>query len=297
MKKILFCILLIVIMSISFPSIAADTKPGEITTVSWVEGPTTVTMEPALLDLDENLRFLNKSDTVKMLEFLNKPKSGNEIGSVYSKGNDRNWFILFEYFDVGHVSDEDRDKIFPNQLLNKIINGSEGQNKERVKKDEPEVYEITWVKKPYYYEGSNILVWCLAYYHGGEKIVYYESDMLCREGYVTTKIMCSPEDFVEAEIYAKKIIGNISVDNGKKYSDYIPNSDKLSNITLKGLIASDAIASAESDLLFVLLKNFWFIVLLPILVALARFIKIKKKSPKQKASSNINSTFYNINSD
>ncbi|WP_246096493.1 DUF2167 domain-containing protein [Paenibacillus sinopodophylli] len=273
--------LLGVMLLLASPAYATEVMPE----VNWVEGGTTVDVgELSTLQLDESLLFLNKPDTKIIQEYIGNHWYGTELGSVFPADENQNWFVLFEYEEVGHISDKDKDKIDKKKLLKSYKEGTEESNKELAEEDR--LYVTGWHTEPYYNEADRTLIWALAAEDSaGSPVINYNVRTLTRSGYVSTLLVTDPERLDEdINMLNTLILPNYSIKEGFRYGDFDAATDKVSEFGLTGLILGGAglIAAKKAGLLVagaLLLKKFWFLVIaLP--VALWSWIKRRREGSK-----------------
>lgn len=73
-----------------------------------------------------------------------------EIGSVFPIAEDQTWSVYFEYEESGHISDDDKDEIDADALLDSYKKGTEESNKERPEEDH--MFVDGWETPPAYDE-------------------------------------------------------------------------------------------------------------------------------------------------
>lgn len=247
---------------------------------NWIEGGTTVGVgELSTLKLDESLLYLDKENTEQVQQFLGNSVMGTEIGSVFPASEEESWFVLFDYEEVGYISDKEKDKIDAKKLLKSYQDGTAAANEERPVEEQLKV--LGWHTEPYYDEQDRTLIWALlAEDYEGNSIINYNVRILTRQGYVSV-LLVTDEATLEKDITSLKtlILPNYSISDGFKYEDFDPSVDKKSEFGLTGLILGGAglVAAKKVGLLaagLVLLKKFWFI-LLAIPLAIWRWMKRK----------------------
>jgi uncharacterized membrane-anchored protein len=262
----------------------ANAQETEAPVVNWVEGGGPVEVgEFSTLQLDPSLLYLNKEDTRAIQTYFGNIPGEGEVASVFPADENQNWFVLFEYTEEGHISDEEKSDIDAAALLDSYRQGTEEANEQL-----PLEHRLTvtgWHTEPFYDESSRTLIWALlAEDASGDPIVNYNVRTLAREGYVSTILVTGPEsldsDIRELET---KIMPNYALNEGFRYEDFNPATDRMAEYGLTGLILGGAgLAVAKKTgllvVLLVLLKKFWF-VLLAIPAALWKFAKRRRQSP------------------
>lgn len=240
---------------------AAEVSPE----VTWVEGGGTVDIGGmSSLKLDNSLLFLNKADTRIIQEYFGNESYDTELASVFPVDENESWFVLFEYDEVGHINDDEKDNIDAKALLKSYKQGTEEANKDKPESEQLQV--VGWHTEPYYDETDRTLVWALqledAY---GAPIINYNVRTLTREGYVSS-LLVTDQSTLEKDVQTLEtlILPNYSLNEGYRYEDYDASTDKLSEFGLTGLILGGAglIAAKKAGLLVaaaLLLKKFWFV--------------------------------------
>jgi uncharacterized membrane-anchored protein len=278
MKKLFVSAILLLAFLLSFVFVSfAEEQPLDI---KWVEGPNTVSMDNiSKLDLSSEYLFADKESTVKIMESIGNPKTGTEIGSVFSKNQNENWFVIFEYYETGHIKDNDKDKIDADDLLKSIKKGNEEANKERKKMGMQPLNVVGWLEEPNYNEQFHSLVWCTLAESAKGYSANYESRLLCREGYVAATLVCSDKDLEATKPHLKKIIDKYSFVEGKRYEDYVEGKDKLSDLGLAALIVGGSAIAVKKGFLVVLLvflKKGGIVLFVPIVAFFRRLFGRKK---------------------
>lgn len=256
--------------------------------LDWIEGGMTVQIgELSSLKLDESLLYLDKENTEVVQNYFGNTVYGSELGSVFPVSDEENWFVLFEYEDVGYISDKDKSKINAKDLLKSYKEGTEESNKNRSEEDQ--LFVKGWYTDPYYDETDRTLIWALLaedYY--GNSLINYNVRILTREGYISVLLVTDPTTLDhDINILNTVILPEYSINDGYRYEDHDPSTDKISEIGLTGLILGGAglVAAKKAGLLItaaVLLKKFW-IVVIAVPVAIWNWLKRRRRSDSEKS--------------
>ncbi len=208
--------------------------------VNWVEGPQKVKMGNNLstLDLGDNFLFLNDKDTKIFQKELGNPPTHTEIGSIYPKEED--WFVVFEYYESGHIKDNEKNKIDAKALLKSYKDGEESSNKDRPAGEK--LFVVGWDEAPVYDQSINSLTWALRLEdEKKEQTVNYNIKLLTRLGYVSVVLVTDPAKLQEDKKKVQELVlKQFKLNDGQRYSDYDPSKDKTSNLGLTGLILGGA---------------------------------------------------------
>jgi len=246
--------------------------------VNWVNGPRTVDLgnDVARIDLGEAYIFANAEDTRKIMEYSGEPVSQTEAGLILPKDRNKDWSIIFRYYPVGYVRDDEKDSLDSDAILQQIKSATEKANKIRRKKGSVPVNVIGWYEKPHYDGRSHNLVWAvLGEEEGGYRIVNYNVRLLGRKGYVSVVLVTNPPNLASFKSEVESIIANFSYKRGKRYADFV-QGNKLAKYGLTALIAGGAGAAAVKFGLLKFLAKAWKLVLLGAFAFFAAISKIIK---------------------
>ena len=291
-KKIIMMLLVLITIALQ-PGIAKadDSKnSNSAPEINWIEGPKTVDIGTDLgkLDLPDEYVFADKKDTEKLMKEFGNPLSGREKGVVFSKDESQNWYVLFEFDDMGYVADNDANKINADKLLSELKEGNDEANKER-KKDGKSVLDIIgWDEKPHYDQKTHNLVWSVLCKSDGEEIINYNVRILGRGGVTEVTLVAGKDEMEKAKPNLETIVSKYSYKEGKRYSDYI-KGDKVAEIGgLAALIAGGAGAAKVGLLAKILigLKKLWILVIMGIGGVIKGIISLFKRKHKK---NNVNS--------
>ena len=227
--------------------------------IKWVEGPVVVDLGENLaqLDMSDAYVFANGDDTRVVMEYLGNPPSNAEVGMIIPNREDENWFIVFEYSDIGYVSDADSDEIDAVAILESYRKGTEEGNKERVKMGATPIHVTGWYEEPFYNTETNNLTWAMML-EDDEKMqtVNYNIRILGRGGYMSAVLVADAEQLTTLKPELAGIVSSFSYKQGSRYAEFI-QGDKLAKIGLAALIAGGAGAAAVKLGLFQVLAKFW----------------------------------------
>ena len=262
------------------PAPALPESPGkEAPKIAWKAGPGTadVGKDLAQVEIGKEYLFANAEDAKKLMEYFGNPPSNKEVGLVMPASDNATWFILFEYFDVGYVRDDEKDKIDADAILKNIKEGTEQANKTRTEKGMPTINILGWHEKPHYDPRSHNLVWAVLAEGSGGRNVNYTVKLLGREGYVSAIFVGDPESLAAAKPEVEALVSKFSYKTGRSYAEFV-KGDKVAQYGLTALIAGGAGAAAVKMGLFGWLGSFfakmWKVVVAGIIAAGAGFKKL-----------------------
>lgn len=230
---------------------------SEVHETNWFPGPTTVDLGNNLAEIaiGENYVFANAEETKAVMEEMGNPTSGREVGLIIPRTDPPPWFLVFEYFPVGYIRDDEKNNIDSAAILTSIKNATEEANEFRREKAIPPIKILGWYQEPNYDVNTNNLVWTLLGEEGGgQQFVNYNVRLLGRKGYMAVILVTDPEilDISKAEL--DNILSNFTYKKGKRYAEFV-QGDKIAKIGLTALAAGGAATvAAKSGVLKALAK-------------------------------------------
>src|SRR5450759_4993000 len=140
--------------------------------LQWTVGPGTAKVgNLAEIKVPEGARFTGPDGTRKMLELMHNPTGSGELGLLTNNALD--WFVIFEFEDIGYVKDADKEKLDGQAILESLREGNEAGNEERKKRGWAPITIVGWHTAPFYNKETNNLEWCVKGQSQGHDIVNY----------------------------------------------------------------------------------------------------------------------------
>jgi len=239
----------------------------------------------AEITVPEGTRFTGSEGTRKMLEAMQNPTNGSELGLLTP--DDLDWFVIFEFEDIGYVKDADKEKLDADDMLKSLREGNEAGNEERKKRGWATINLTGWHTPPFYNKDTNNLEWCIKGESEGHDIVNYNTRILGRGGVMSANLLVAPAKLDATLPAVKTILKGFTYLEGQKYSEW-KSGDKIAKYGLSALVVGGAVGvAAKLGLLGKLaasLGKLWKIIILGILGALAALKNLifgKKKEPPQ----------------
>jgi len=226
--------------------------------LNFQQGPATFSIGDGLaeIDLSEDFVFLDRPGTQELLRLTENPMDGSERATVLPASDAEQWFVVFEWEDIGYVSDEESD-LDAEALLESIMEGTRAANEER-KRNGWATMEITgWHDIPRYDEETNNLTWAIAAESGGDQNVNRVIKVLGRRGVMTVTVVASPDELALADRQIAGLLEGYRFRAGSTYAEYLPGTDKLAEYGLAALIAGGAGAALVKS---GLLARFWKVI-------------------------------------
>lgn len=204
------------------------------------------------LELPEGYEFLNAQDTRKVLvELWDNPPgtAADALGMIVPPGEDimaqESWAVIVSLEDTGYVSDEDAGKTDYDDLLKKMQEGTEENNKERKAAGYPAMTLNGWALPPHYDHDTKVLHWAKDLIVEGveEHSLNYDVRVLGRKGVVSLNCLAGMSQLEKVKSHTPELIAMTKFNPGHSYAEYDPATDKKAAYGIAGLIAGGAIAA------------------------------------------------------
>jgi uncharacterized membrane-anchored protein len=251
--------------------------------IAWEKGPTKSSVgDQGEIQVPEGYVFTGGPGTRKMLELMQNPTSGTELGLLAPVNF--GWFLIFEFSSIGYVKDADKEKLDSDDILESIRRGTEESNKQRKARNWPTITIVGWQTAPFFDNATKNLQWCIKGSSAGHEIVNYNTRVLGRHGVMSANLLVAPDKLEASLPTVKSLIAGFSFKEGKRYSEY-KKGDRIAEYGLAALVVGGAAAAAAKlgffGKLFAMLGKLWKLVVVG-LVALVGGLKtllgFRKKS-------------------
>src|SRR5882672_5723401 len=174
------------VMAPAFPQVpAADAAaPAVGPTFTYQSGEITLPNKVATLHLTSRYRYLDKSETEKLLvAWGNQP--GHQTQGAIVLGDvdpmaDGGWAVILTYDDDGHVDDAEASEFDYDDMLKDLKKGTDEANDERKEAGFAPVHLIDWAERPHYDSAMKKLYWAkeLAFEGSGAHTLNYDVRVL-----------------------------------------------------------------------------------------------------------------------
>jgi uncharacterized membrane-anchored protein len=234
----------------------------------------------AHFDLGSEFRYLDQADARRVLEdYWGNPPDTSVLGMVVPRtpalDQDASWAVVVTYSDDGYVSDEDATKIDYDDLLKTMQQETADANEERRKQGYEAIDLVGWAVPPRYEAGSKKLYWAKELHVDGasQNTLNYDIRVLGRHGYLSLNAVAGMGGLPQVRDGMQQLLPMTGFDDGARYADHNPSTDKIASYGLATLIGGGLAAKAGLFAkLGLLLAKLWKVVLIG-LVALGGGIK------------------------
>ena len=179
------------------------------------------------------------------------------------------WGVEITYEEIGYVSDEDAESIDYADLLREMQADARAASRDRVAAGYSSMALIDWAETPTYDRRGRKLHWAKHLEFGeGEDLVdslNYELRALGRHGVLNVNFIARMDQLHEVRTALPTVARMVEFRDGSRYEDFQPGVDTVAAVGVAGLIAGKTFGKKAGVLagLALLLKKFWFILLLP----------------------------------
>ena len=173
-----------------------------------------------------------------------EPSLGMLLSDTPSVMGGIDWIIDINYFNEGHINDDDAKDINYDDLLKQLKEEAEQSSIERVKLGYEKVKMIGWAQTPYYDEKNKKLHWAkeLAFGTDEENTLNYNIRVLGREGFIEMNIITGMSKLSKIKKDIEIILHSTDFNPGQRYADFNEDTDKLAEYGIGGLIAGGVLA-------------------------------------------------------
>jgi len=223
-----------------------------------------------VLDVPEGYYYLDSEDANIVLSYLWGNPESYTLGMIFPANAtpwDDAWGLEMTFDEIGYVSDDDADSYDYDDLLKTMQADTRIESRYRVEDGYDSVELLNWAEPPKYDVTERKLHWAQELNFGGAEVntLNYNLRALGREGVLVVNFIASIEQLQEVKTALPDVSNMISYQEGKRYMDFDPSIDTVAAVGIGGLIAGKAL-SKKGGLIaaaLILLKKFWFILLLP----------------------------------
>ncbi|HXC01089.1 MAG TPA: DUF2167 domain-containing protein [Opitutaceae bacterium] len=206
----------------------------------------------AKIKLPTEFRYLNPADTETVISKLwGNPPSNDRLGLIVPAGFDPldssgYWAVVITYEEDGYVKDNDAAGIDYTKLLAQMKEGMQAANKERQKAGYPSIDLIGWATPPHYDPATHKLYWAreLKFGDSPEHTLNYSIRILGRRGVLVLNTVAPMAELKEVETATPSVLAMVDFQEGHRYADFNPSTDKVATYGIAALIAGGILAKA-----------------------------------------------------
>ena len=206
----------------------------------------------ATITLPPSFRFLGQQDSRKLLvAWGNPPESaqgvlGMLVPSDVSPLSEDGWAIVVTYDDDGYVNDEDAKTLNYDKVLNEMQEQTVASNEARQKEGFEPITLVGWAEPPHYDAATHKLYWAkeLKFGSSTDHTLNYSIRILGRRGVLVLNAVSSIGQLDVVKKGTPDVLAAVEFNEGHRYADYLPGTDKAAAYGIGGLILGATAAKA-----------------------------------------------------
>ncbi len=233
-----------------WPSFAlADDQQPSAGEIAWqaatkvaITGPSDMPLgDQAVLHIPTAMAFIPKAEAATLMKAWGNSTNDQFYGLVVPRNSEEYWVMTIDHTAEGYVKDDEAKSWNADELLQSLKDGTEEQNKERVKIGVPALDIVGWIEKPNYDSSSHRLVWSMKAVDRGSAIdapatVNYNTYALGRDGYFQINLLTSDATIEKEKPYARAVLAALEYKPGKRYEDFNVSTDHIAEYGLAALV-------------------------------------------------------------
>jgi uncharacterized membrane-anchored protein len=202
----------------------------------------------ASLHLGTRYRYLDPAETEKLLvAWGNQPGSETEgaiVPADVEPFSHEGWAVIVTYENDGHVDDSDAREFDYGDMLKDMKAGTESENAHRKKQGYEAVHLVGWAEDPHYDGATKKLYWAkeLDFEGSQSHTLNYDVRVLGREGVLSMNAVAGIGQLDQIRRGMRPLIDVAEFNEGYRYAEYNPKTDKLAEYGLGALIAGGVAA-------------------------------------------------------
>jgi uncharacterized membrane-anchored protein len=206
----------------------------------------------ATITLPESFRYLGEQDSRKLLvAWGNPPEAGAGVlgmlvPSEISPLSEEGWAIVITYDDDGYVNDEDAKTLDYDKILTDMQEQTAENNEAREKEGFDPITLVGWAEPPHYDAKAHKLYWAkeLKFGSSPDHTLNYSIRILGRRGVLVLNAVSSVDQLAVVKERTPDVLAAVEFNEGHRYADYLPGTDKAAAYGIGGLILGGAAAKA-----------------------------------------------------
>lgn len=237
------------------PAEADDPAAAFVATLKFQDGKVALPQARATLNLPPSFRFLGADDAERVLsELWGNPPGSAAIGMLVPSAisladGEASWAIVLQYDEDGYVSDEDAQEIDYNSLLADMKDEAASSNDARKEAGFGAVELVGWAEAPRYDAAAHKLHWAkeIAFEGEPQHTLNYDVRVLGRHGVLVMRAVAGIGQLAQIKPGMSEVLPAVEFDQGARYADFNPDSDRVAEYGLAALVAGGI--AAKSGLL------------------------------------------------
>jgi uncharacterized membrane-anchored protein len=212
----------------------------------------------AKITLPAGFRYLDATGTETVLSKIwGNPRGSGTLGMItpakFDPLGDESWAVVLTFDEDGYVKDDDAAKIDYDALLKDMKKSTAAASTARQKDGYAPIELVGWAAAPRYDAVAHKMYWAkeLKFGDSPEHTLNYNIRMLGRRGVLVLNAVAGMSQLKEVEAATPDLLRMVDFQDGHRYADFTPSTDKTATYGLAALVAGGIGAKAG------LFKGLW----------------------------------------
>ena len=230
----------------------AQYEASPIDGVKWEEGPSTADLGGiAEFWVPAGYVFADGDGARVLMEAIGNQPTNQEVGLLSPAALD--WFVVFEFSDIGYVKDDEKDDLDADAMLEAIRAGTEQGNEWRKERGIAPLNLLGWHQKPHYNESTHNLEWAIRFMEEAGIVINHNTRFLGRKGIIKATLVVGSENLAHVLPGYREHLQSFAFHPGYRYAEFL-QGDKIAKYGLTALVVGAGAAVAAKAGLF---KYLW----------------------------------------
>jgi uncharacterized membrane-anchored protein len=245
--------LALTVASATLAAQGSTTTPEEFESkLSYQTGKVQLSGGMATITLPPSFRFLGEQDSRKLLVAWGNPPESSQgvlgmlVPSDISPLSEDGWAIVVTYDDDGYVNDADAKTLNYDKVLSDMKAETVDANKARREEGFEPITLVGWAEPPHYDAAAHKLYWAKELQFGSstDHTLNYSIRILGRRGVLVLNAVSSIGQLDVVKKATPDVLAAVEFNEGHRYTDYLPGTDKAAAYGIGGLIIGATAAKA-----------------------------------------------------
>ena len=218
--------------------------------LTYQQGTIQIRGDLATLEVPPEFRYLDPASTATLLTEIwgNPPSDQQTLGMLVPAAtrptDEASWGVIITYEEDGYVKDDEAAKLDYNELLQTMQESTREGSKERVEQGYPAIELVGWAAEPRYDAATHKMYWAKELkFEGGEgNTLNYNIRILGRRGVLVLNAVAGMNQLTEIEQQTPKILSMVNFQEGHRYADFNPATDKVAAYGLAAMVTGGVLA-------------------------------------------------------
>jgi uncharacterized membrane-anchored protein len=200
--------------------------------------------DQAQISLPEGYLYIPAREGAQLMNRMGNQTGPTFLGLIMPQSDEEHWFVTLDYEESGYIEDDDARNWDADELLDNLREGTKIGNEHREKAGITPIEVTRWIQAPAYDESSHRLVWSAEVKEIGaaeqDPGVNYNTYVLGREGFLSLNLVTSVSQIESQKPAAHTLLAAVNFNDGKRYADFDPDTDKVAAYGLAALVGGIA---------------------------------------------------------